>query len=82
MRLRYLALIIVFAPPVAVLLALAALATIRKPYLGACGNCGMRKVRPSWPNGIVERALAQIGLIPYKCDGCLHRFYGWRWGNG
>ena len=78
MRFRYLALLVVVIPPVVVFLVLIALATIRRRNMVECRNCGMRKVRPSWQRGIVEHTLAQVGLTPYKCDGCLSRFYGWR----
>src|SRR5947208_603856 len=75
MRLRYLALLVVFVPPVAVLLILMILATIRKRNITECRNCGMRKVRPSRPRGALEHTLMHVGLIPYKCAGCFSRFY-------
>jgi hypothetical protein len=78
MRLRYFAMLIVFFPPVAAFVVLFALATIRQRNIAECRNCGMKKVRPSWQRGVLERTLAQAGLTPYKCDGCLSRFYGWR----
>ena len=78
MRFRYLALLVVLVLPPAIFLVLMALATIRQRNMAECRNCGMRKVRPSWQRGALEHALAQVGLTPYKCDGCLSRFYGWR----
>ena len=71
MRFRYLALLVVVVPPVVVSLVLMALATIRQRNMSECRNCGMRKVRPPWQRGMLEYTLAQVGLTPYKCDGCL-----------
>jgi hypothetical protein len=75
---RLLVMLSVAVVPVAAFLALMILATIRQRNIAKCRNCGMRKVRPSWPRGVLERALGKIGLTPYKCDGCLNRFYGWQ----
>jgi hypothetical protein len=78
MRLRYIALLLVAVPPALVILALMILATARRGDREECRMCGLRKVRPSWPAGMLERIGAHLGMIPYKCDGCLDRFYGWR----
>ena len=78
MRLRYIALLLVTVPLAVAILTLVILATARRGNLVECRRCGMRKVRPAWPGGILERIGARVGMIPYKCDGCLNRFYGWR----
>ena len=78
MRYRYVAGLVVTIP-VWTVVGRMAVATIRKRRgTEQCKRCGMRKVRPSWPRGMVERLSERFGLIAYRCDGCLHRFYGWR----
>jgi hypothetical protein len=79
MRIRYLAMLFIMAVPTVWLLVMMALATIRGRNSNICESCGMRKVRPSWPGAMLDRALAHFGIVPYKCEGCLRRFYGWRW---
>ena len=39
----------------------------------ACPNCGMHKIRPSFPRGI-DGFLRFIGLNPFRCRGCRARF--------
>jgi len=81
MRLRYLALLFIISVPTVWLLVMMALATIRRKRKNACGSCGGKKVRLSWPGFMMDHALANFGLVPYKCEGCLRRFYGWRAGR-
>jgi hypothetical protein len=40
----------------------------------ACPNCGLHKIRPSYPRGI-DRLLRWFGLHPFRCRGCRGRFH-------
>jgi hypothetical protein len=53
------------------------LAAIRTRHLTECWHCGALKVRPSKTQR--SDALAGIFLLrPYRCGGCLTRFYAFR----
>lgn len=53
------------------------LAAIRTRHLTECWRCGAAKVRPSKTQR--SDALAGIFLLrPYRCGGCLTRFYAFR----
>ena len=43
-----------------------------------CWRCGARKVRRSRFKGFVDLMATIWGLSPFRCTGCLTRFYGLR----
>lgn len=46
----------------------------------ACPACGRRYVRLSRRTNALERAVGRIGLTPFRCQICSHRF--WRFAGG
>ena len=40
-----------------------------------CPRCGRSDVRESRRRGVLDRLLACVGLAPYRCRACRHRFY-------
>jgi hypothetical protein len=54
------------------------MAGIRTWNLGECWYCGAEKVRPSKSRRWMDTAVGVLLLKPYRCAGCLTRFYGFR----
>ena len=40
-----------------------------------CPGCGWTDVRRSMPHGLLDGLLKIVGLLPYRCRSCGHRFY-------
>jgi hypothetical protein len=40
-----------------------------------CPVCGWTDVRRSMPHGFLDRVVRMVGLVPYRCRSCSHRFY-------
>ncbi|HLY19481.1 MAG TPA: hypothetical protein VKR61_19775 [Bryobacteraceae bacterium] len=40
-----------------------------------CPACGWMDVRRSMPHGLVDGLVRMIGLVPFRCRSCGHRFY-------
>jgi hypothetical protein len=40
-----------------------------------CPVCGWTDVRRSMPHGLLDRVVRIVGLVPYRCRSCSHRFY-------
>ena len=53
-------------------------AGIRTWNLAQCWFCGAGKVRPSKSRSWLDTAVGMLLLKPYRCGGCLTRFYGFR----
>ena len=53
-------------------------AGMRTWNLATCWYCGAQKVRPSKSRSWLDKALGILLLKPYRCAGCLTRFYGFR----
>jgi DNA-directed RNA polymerase subunit RPC12/RpoP len=47
-----------------------------------CPRCRSRLVHKSRRRGILERvACALLQVLPYRCEECDHRYFGWRTAN-
>jgi DNA-directed RNA polymerase subunit RPC12/RpoP len=40
-----------------------------------CPACGWMDVRRSMPKGFLDGLVRIVGLVPYRCRSCAHRFY-------
>jgi hypothetical protein len=40
-----------------------------------CPVCGWLDVRRSMPKGLLDGMIRIVGLVPYRCRSCGHRFY-------
>jgi DNA-directed RNA polymerase subunit RPC12/RpoP len=40
-----------------------------------CPECGWMDVRRSMPKGLLDGVVKVVGLVPYRCRSCGHRFY-------
>jgi hypothetical protein len=47
-----------------------------------CKRCGLDYVRQSRQSGTIDRVLAGMHLLPYRCQLCGHRFWVMRWRKG
>lgn len=41
---------------------------------GACPNCGSRFIRGARMRGLAARAKSVVGIFPFRCRECEHRF--------
>jgi hypothetical protein len=46
----------------------------RGPEITECPSCRSPRIRPSWPK-LVDKILNYSGIMPYRCEKCLKRFY-------
>jgi hypothetical protein len=53
-------------------------AGLRTWNLAKCWYCGAGKVRPSQSRSWPDKLVGTLFLTPYRCGGCLKRFYGFR----
>lgn len=51
-------------------------AMLRTRNLPVCWHCGASKVRRSAPQCVLDTITHVLFLKPYRCRGCLTRFYG------
>lgn len=76
---------IMLLPSVAMLVMLWGIYTVRCYSRGRgiprCWKCGARKVCRSHARGLFDTLASIAGLNPYRCRGCLTRFYGLRFGR-
>ena len=40
-----------------------------------CPNCGWQDVRISRSKGAIDSVLGALGVLPFRCRSCSHRFY-------
>jgi hypothetical protein len=73
--LRYLAVLLFGAPAAISLLAILLKAAVRSKRLPLCPRCGRYKVRRSQIANSIDQALRVLMLSPFRCQGCLARFY-------
>ena len=43
-----------------------------------CGECGSLNVRRSKRRGLLERTVAAVGVVPWRCRACKYRFLALR----
>jgi len=49
---------------------------VRALSIPQCWRCGAQKVRRSHADGPIDTAASVLLLRPFRCSGCLARFYG------
>jgi hypothetical protein len=76
--LRSFAFFVIAVPSVISLLAILLTAAIRSKRIPVCPRCGRPKVRPSQVTSLIDQTFRMIALAPFRCNGCLARFYAFR----
>jgi hypothetical protein len=76
--LRSFAFFVIAVPSVISLLAILLTAAIRSKRIPVCPSCGRPKVRPSQVTSLIDQTFRMIALAPFRCNGCLARFYAFR----
>lgn len=73
---QYSVVLLCVAVPCALVFVAAFVSTVvRSVSLPVCPICRRPKVRPSHRSGWLDRRLGLLRLSPFRCQGCLKRFY-------
>jgi hypothetical protein len=73
--LRYLVALLIGVPAAISLVTVLLKAAIRSRRLPLCPRCGRHKVRRSQIASSIDQAFRVLMLSPFRCQGCLTRFY-------
>ena len=73
--LRYLVLVFIAGPIAIIWLAVIIVATVRSFRIPRCPKCGRPKVRRSRRDDFSDFVFGCMGMLPYRCGGCLERFH-------
>jgi len=76
--LRVFAIFVIFVPAAICWLAMLFVAALRSKRIPMCPRCGRPKVRRSHAKSFADEALGMVALGPFRCTGCLARFYAFR----
>lgn len=70
-----LVLLLAVLPAAAVVIAVFSSVVIRTLRLPSCPHCRRPKVRPAQRKGAFDEVVKMIRVFPFRCQGCLRRFY-------